>query len=127
MSVNASDKRKALGRTGEAIAARHLQGLGWRVLARNWTCPQGEIDLIAQDGDTVVIVEVRTRRGKEAFNSALASINARKQTRLLRLAEAYRQQMKLAESTPFRIDVVGVALQPGGMFAVEVLRDAVSW
>ena len=53
--------RKLLGRSGEDRAARHLAGLGYRVLERNYRTPQGEIDLIALDGDTVVFVEVKTR------------------------------------------------------------------
>jgi putative endonuclease len=117
----------ALGKAGETIAARHLERLGWKILAHNWRCAQGEIDLIAQDGDTRVVVEVRTRRGHMSLDAALASVNPRKQARLRQLAEQYRAEQGLPDATPLRIDVVGVALLAGGEYRVEVIHDAVGW
>lgn len=105
---NASVKgtRRALGTDGERWAAEELQRRGWTIVARNWRCARGEIDLVARDGECLAIVEVRTRRG-ERFGPAEGSITAAKRARLIALAEAY-----VAESGwqgPWRIDVVAIA------------------
>ena len=81
--------RKLLGRTGEDRAADHLAGRGFRILERNYSAPYGEIDLIALDGDTVVFVEVKTRRGA----GALEAVDARKQKWLSRLALVFLGQL----------------------------------
>ncbi len=125
MSINPT--RKALGQQGESIATQHLLGLGWQLVERNWRCRMGEIDLIMQDGTVLVIVEVRTRRGKVAMENALASVNARKQAKLMELAMTYRLEKNINEATSIRIDVVGVALGNDGTFAVKVIHDALSW
>ncbi len=125
MSINPT--RKALGQQGESIATQHLLGLGWQLVEHNWRCRTGEIDLIMQDGTALVIVEVRTRRGKVAMENALASVNARKQAKLMELAMTYRLERNINEATPIRIDVVGVALGNDGTFAVKVIHDALSW
>ena len=57
------DGHQALGRYGEALAARYLRERGMTIVERNWRCPEGEIDLVALDGDCLVICEVKTRRG----------------------------------------------------------------
>ncbi len=125
MPTNTS--RKLLGQQGEAVVTQHLLGLGWQLMERNWRCRAGEIDLIMQDGKTLVIVEVRTRRGKVAMENALASVNARKQAKLMELATTYRFEKNIDDATPIRVDVVGVALGRDGTFAVKVIHDALSW
>ena len=70
-------KRQALGRSGEDLAVRHLTRLGYRVLERNYRCPLGEIDLIARDGDSLVFVEIKTRRGTSTAD-AKAAVDAKK-------------------------------------------------
>lgn len=119
--------RKLLGQQGETVATQHLLGLGWQLMERNWRCRAGEIDLIMQDDKTLVIVEVRTRRGKVAMENALASVNARKQAKLMELAATYRLEKNIDDATPIRVDVVGVALDRDGTFAVKVIHDALSW
>ncbi|MCQ3932721.1 MAG: YraN family protein [Chloroflexi bacterium] len=119
--------RKLLGQQGETVVTQHLLGLGWQLVERNWRCRAGEIDLIMQDGKTLVIVEVRTRRGKVAMENALASVNARKQAKLMELAATYRLGKNIDDTTPIRVDVVGVALDRDGTFAVKVIHDALSW
>ncbi|MDX2375569.1 YraN family protein [Microbacterium sp. LRZ72] len=76
------------GRAGEARAARHLEQAGWRVLARNWRCVHGEIDIVAERGDEIAIVEVKTRRTRR-FGHPLEAITPRKLTRLRYLAIAW--------------------------------------
>ncbi|MEU0464582.1 YraN family protein [Amycolatopsis sp. NPDC006131] len=74
-----------LGRWGEDIAARHLQKLGFVVLARNWRCRQGELDLIATNGRTLVICEVKTRT-RESFGDPAEAVTEDKVARIRRLA-----------------------------------------
>ncbi|GAA3835563.1 MULTISPECIES: YraN family protein [Amycolatopsis] len=74
-----------LGRRGEDIAARHLQKLGFVVLARNWRCRQGELDLIATNGRTLVICEVKTRT-RESFGDPAEAVTEDKVARIRRLA-----------------------------------------
>jgi putative endonuclease len=91
------------GRTGEADAAAYLETLGYRILRRNLRGPGGEIDLIAHDGDTLVFVEVKLRRGTR-FGSALAAVDSRKRARIRALAEDFLQF--LPPATKVRFDVV---------------------
>ena len=119
-----SSDRKGLGRQGERLAEQHLCELGYQVLERNWRYGSaGEIDLVALDGSCLVIVEVRTRRGR-SFGNPEDSITATKQARLVELAYAY--QLEEDWQGPLRIDVVGVHLSADGrLLAIEHLQDAV--
>ncbi|RBQ15174.1 YraN family protein [Spongiactinospora rosea] len=74
-----------LGRHGEQIAADFLQARGWEVLARNWRCREGEIDIVARDGRALVVVEVKTRSGR-THGTALEAVNPLKVLRLRLLA-----------------------------------------
>jgi putative endonuclease len=103
-----------LGRTGEALAFEYLISAGYRIIARNWRCSQGEIDLVMFDPDTndVVFVEVKTRSSL-AFGHPLEGISAAKYQRLRRLAGVWIEEAKAAyESVPttIRIDAVAVLL-----------------
>ena len=107
----------ARGRAFEERAARELVRRGYRIVARNYRCRVGEIDLIARDGDTLVFVEVRSR-ASGAHGSALATVDVRKQARIARVAEHYVAAEKPRFAT-CRFDVVGVT---GG--ELIVVRDA---
>ncbi len=111
-----SDSRRRLGQAGEQMAADLLAGKGYQIVARNWRSGRsGEIDLVAQDGRTLVIVEVRTRRG-QLYGSAEA--------RLAALAEAY--SASVGWQGPLRIDVVAIALSGDGhMEEIRHIVDAV--
>ena len=79
--------RKALGRYGEDLAARRLREAGMTVLERNWRCAEGEIDIVARDGDALVVCEVKTRaRGAGTFEHPMAAVTPAKAARLRRLA-----------------------------------------
>lgn len=119
--------RQQTGNRGENIAQTYLTSLGWQILHCNWRCAQGEIDVAAMDGDELVIVEVRTRRGKAALQRALESVDVPKQSRLMELAEMYRGENLANPAQPLRIDVVGVALQIDGTAYIEHVRDALQW
>jgi putative endonuclease len=116
--------RRGLGRRGEELAARYLADRGYEILARNWRCEVGELDLVALDESCLTFVEVRTRRGR-ALGSPEESITAAKQARLASLAEAYVQ----ARDWPgdWRIDVVAIEMDiRGRLLRVDHYENAVT-
>jgi putative endonuclease len=116
--------RKELAQLGEDLAARHLTRHGFRILARNFRIPRGELDLIAQDGPELVFIEVKSRIGG-AESRPEEAVNARKVVRLARLAEAYLAKSG-REDAMWRIDVVAVVLDSSGrLVRLEHLRNAV--
>lgn len=114
--------RAALGRAGEDLAARHLEGRGYRILERGFRTRDGEIDLVATDGGTVVFVEVKTRSGAACGRPAEA-VDGRKQHRLLRAARVWLHRHGATE-TPCRFDVVEVLSRPGGEVVASHIQDA---
>ncbi len=101
---------------------RWLERHGFRIEARNWRKRTGELDVIAWEGSTLVFVEVKTRRGT-TFGSGAESVDARKQRRMLRAADAYLQ--RYASRPPVcRFDVVVVAVGDAGDPSVSHLPDA---
>jgi putative endonuclease len=118
----ATDQRRALGRRGEELAARHLSRRGFAVIERNARTPRGEIDLIAFDGSTIVFAEVKTRRiglsqcAPRDDQAPLAGLGARQRARLRRLAAAWLSDEQ--RSRPFaetvRFDAIGVVIDAGG-------------
>lgn len=118
------DKRKQTGRRGEELAAGYLQQKGYAIIERNWRCPVGELDVIAQDGLTLVFVEVRTRQGSR-FGRAEESITPAKQARLIELAQTYLQEKTISPQA-WRIDVVAIQIE-GGRPQVTHLENAVGW
>lgn len=124
---NENLSRHELGQKGEALTRQYLEEQGWQIVAQNWRCEHGELDLIAQDGATLVFVEVRTRRGKTALETALASVNERKRVRLAQLVDAYCLAEEIPETMPVRVDVIGVALERDGLFTIELVQDALNW
>jgi putative endonuclease len=94
------------GRRGERVAARFLRSLGYRILARNHRNRFGEIDLIAADGETLVFVEVKTRRSHTA-GAPFEAVDRIKQRQLTRAALAYLGRHRLHDRSA-RFDVVGI-------------------
>jgi putative endonuclease len=118
------DQRKQTGRRGEEIAASHLAGKGYKIIDRNWHCPSGELDIVAEKGGTLVFVEVRTRRGHR-FGLAEESITPSKQARLIELAQTYLQETSAGDLS-WQIDVVAVQLG-AGLPQVNHIENAVGW
>ncbi len=106
------DQRLALGKKGEAEAANWLQARGMRILERNFRCPLGEIDIIGEMGEVLVIVEVRSRSSID-WGTPAESVGYRKQQKLRRLA-AYYLQHKGKVNSPCRFDVLGLLVNEGG-------------
>jgi len=109
------------GAAAEALASRFLREHGLRIVACNYRCRGGEIDLVAQDGPTLVFIEVRLRRGS-AFGGAAASITAAKRRRLLLAARHYLG--RLGREPPCRFDAI--LLDDLAVERIEWLRDIVS-
>lgn len=99
---------QALGAHGETIAADYLRAQGFSLLARNWRCRHGELDLIMWDRETLVAVEVKTRSSR-GYGSPLEAITASKTIRLKRLLVEWVRQSGMRPSQ-LRIDAVGIVL-----------------
>ena len=112
--------RAARGAAVEAFAAQRLERAGLKVVARNVRCRYGEIDLLLRDGPILVFAEVRYR-GRDDFGGALASVDPRKQSRLIACARWYLGQNPREAERTCRFDVVAVG-DDGAAF--EWLRDA---
>ncbi|WP_310434169.1 YraN family protein [Streptomyces sp. 3330] len=122
MDTNTDLARGALGRYGEELAARRLTEAGMTVLERNWRCGRtGEIDIVARDGDTLVVCEVKTRSGG-GFQHPMGSVTPAKAERLRGLAERWIQAHGGAPPGGVRIDLVGVVLPRRGAAVVEHAR-----
>lgn len=113
------DQRKAFGYSGEGLAFGYLIARGYHVRARNWRFGRGEIDLVCEDGPTIVFVEVKARRG-DRWGEPADAVDARKRRQLLALARVY---MGAHPGRPCRFDVVCVDLR-GAKPSLQHLRDA---
>jgi putative endonuclease len=113
--------RSLLGSRGERAAATYLRRQGLRILARNVRAGGGELDLIARDGDTLVFVEVKTRRDGDPAEA----VTPAKQAKLTRAALAFLKRHRLLEQR-CRFDVVAIVWDEsrGGPPAIQHLRDA---
>ncbi len=114
--------RGALGKYGEELAARRLAEAGMTVLDRNWRGGRtGEIDIVARDGDALVVCEVKTRR-EASFQHPMAAVTPAKAQRLRGLAERWLQEHGWAPPGGVRIDLVGVVVPERGAPVVEHAR-----
>ncbi|WP_462187769.1 MULTISPECIES: YraN family protein [unclassified Frankia] len=114
--------KDALGRFGEDVAARHLAAVGAEILDRNWRCREGELDLVVQDGESLVFCEVKTRSGTR-YGSAAEAVVGRKAARIRRLAARWLAEHPHASSLVC-FDVLLVSRPPAGPVRVEHIRGA---
>ncbi len=121
------DRRRSTGQQGEAIARAYLVRRGYGIIAANWRCPEGELDLVAQQDTTLVFVEVRTRRSG-VRGLAEESVTPIKQHRLATLAYAYLQHLD-DQGTPWpgawRVDVLALQLNADGNAHVRHLQNVI--
>ena len=110
------------GEEGEKIAAAFLLKQGYRILERNFRTALGEIDLIAQDGKTLIFVEVKARSGI-GFGVPQSAVDPRKQTKMSRVALLYLSQKKI-EGCECRFDVIGITQGSNGAASVEHFKNA---
>ena len=101
-------RRKKTGDYGERLAAQYLIEQGYLIIAQKWRCPKGEIDIVASTGQTLVFVEVRTRRG-DFLGTPEESVTPQKQAKLIELAYTYLDSYSDGESE-WRIDVIAIQL-----------------
>jgi putative endonuclease len=107
----AIDARQSLGKLGEDLACAELGRQGYAILARRYRTRFGEIDIVARDAESIVFVEVKTRRGR-AFGDGAEAVTATKQRRIAQMAVDFLMRHRLQDS-PCRFDVVAVAFEQG--------------
>jgi putative endonuclease len=111
-----------LGRRGEDVAAEYLSGIGLVVLSRNWRCRGGEIDLVATDGERLVVCEVKTRSGT-GYGEPAEGVTPAKAARIRRVAAAWLRTHRVGWCE-IRFDVLAVLCPPDGPVTVEHLQGA---
>ena len=114
-------ERQELGSFGEELALQKIKRLGYKNIIRNYRCPLGEVDLVAMDGDCLVFIEIKTRRGR-SVGYAKEAVNARKKRQLSKVALAYMKANRCCD-VKARFDVVAVSLQEGNP-RIEVIQNA---
>lgn len=118
--MNAMSTKKT-GEAGEAIALSHLKNNNYTIVDRNYTCPLGEIDIIATNEGDVVFIEVKSRR-TEQFGNAAEAVTLNKQRKISQVALFYMKEKNLLDRSA-RFDVVAVMLVPGKP-VVEIFQNA---
>jgi len=115
-----TEQRKSLGRRAEEMAKALLKKEGYHILERNYSCPLGELDLVAQEKEVLAFIEVRSRKGG---GSPEASVNRAKQRQIIKAAHFYLAQKKWDGDC--RFDVVAIQISPEGKLQrMELIRDA---
>ena len=118
--------RQKVASVGEELAALELARRGWRIVATNYRCRQGEIDIVAEEptqgGKTLVFVEVKTRRGT-AHGSPIEAVTPRKQAKIIAVAQVYLAERRPNETDlRCRFDIAEVVFTPGG-YAKVILHE----
>lgn len=113
------NQKQFLGKYGEDLAATYLQDRGYQIVARNWRCGLGEIDLIAKDKAQIVFVEVKTRNG-EGFGHPFEAITSAKVDRMRKLVSLWRTENPNS-NLGVRLDAIAVLIK-NGRVAIEHLK-----
>jgi putative endonuclease len=121
-SVTILDRRRFFGQEGEAEAERYLRRKGYRIVARNLRSSLGELDLVAEDGRTLVFVEVKARRSGQ-FGGAIHAVHRQKQRKIIRLAAQFLAQRHWMDRS-CRFDVVLLEPTTSAMLKVEHIQNA---
>ena len=114
--------RQALGKKGEAAARAYLERRGVRILAANYACAAGEIDLVGREREALLFIEVKTRTS-EAFGPPQLAVHQRKQRQIVRAAQWYLAERRLSE-VACRFDVVAVTFLNDECPQIHWVRDA---
>jgi putative endonuclease len=114
-------ERLEIGKHGEDLALKRLKKMGYKKIIRNYRCPLGEVDLIAEDSGTLVFIEIKTRSGR-SIGYAKEAVDARKRRQLSKVALAYMKSNDCFE-TSARFDVVAISLW-GDKPRIEVIKNA---
>ena len=114
-------ERLDLGELGERLALKRIRRLGYKCLARNYRCPLGEIDLIAKDGECLVFIEIKTRKGRST-GYAKEAIDLKKMRQISKVALAYMKANNCVD-VKSRFDVVAINIM-GEREEIEVIPNA---
>jgi putative endonuclease len=117
-----TETRLATGRAGEQAALRAYRRRGYRLVARNWRCPIGELDLVLERDGILVVCEVKARRSR-GFGDGWEAVDARKRKKLRSVATAFLQASGAGRSV-VRFDVASVRVCADGSAEVQVFEDA---
>ncbi len=118
-----TDRRKAVGRLGEAAARAFLERRGIRIVAENFACPAGEIDLVGRERGTVIFIEVKTRTS-DAFGPPQLAVHRKKQRQIVRAAQWYLAEQR-TPNVACRFDVLAVTFPwDDGAAEIEWVKDA---
>ena len=124
-AAQAADRRtEELGKRGEDVAAEYLAGMGLVVLSRNWRCRGGEVDVVATDGQRLIVCEVKTRSGT-GYGELAEGVTPAKAARIRRAAAAWLRTHRVGWCE-IRFDVLAVLCPPDGPVTVEHLQGAFS-
>ena len=122
--MGSTEARRQLGRAGEDIARRHLESRGYTCVTSNWHCRAGELDLVMLDGETLVFVEVKARRGERA-GRAEEAITPAKARRLLAAGEWFVADHADYHDLAWRCDLVAITIQPTGPARIDHYINAI--
>lgn len=114
-----------VGKMGESAAAAHLAACGYTIVATNWRCRFGELDIVARSADTLVFVEVKSRY-TQSVDDALTGFTASKRDRVLKAIYHYLQTHNLPDDN-WRFDLIGVAISMHSAPTIEHLENALDW
>lgn len=117
-----SGYKKELGKAGEEMAVNYLFKKGYEILARNFRCRSGEIDIVARDGEYIVFIEVKTRTGL-SFGTAIEAIDYRKQNRLQKIASFYLLRTGQTNAN-CRFDVVTLQQDTKNKWKIDIIKNA---
>lgn len=117
---------KQIGAEGEMRAQAFLRQHGYTIRETNWSSLYGELDIVAEKGGQLVFVEVKARRSKNT-EAALAGISAAKKERMLKAVYQYLDHCELDWDSPWRVDVIAVALDDSGAARISHVEDAFDW
>jgi putative endonuclease len=112
---------KTLGSEGEDLAIRFLKNKGYRIIARNYKTPIGEVDIIAGDGNITVFIEVKTRKD-DSFGYPFEAVTQAKQKKIKNIALLYLK--KQGKESPVRFDVISIFYTGPGSNRIEHILDA---
>ena len=115
------NRQQQFGQSGETVAARFLKKQRYKILETNYRTPQGEIDIIAKDGDTIAFIEVKARRS-DHFGNPKGAVTIHKQRRISMAALQYLKATKQSEAKA-RFDVVGISSQTDPP-TIEIIKNA---
>jgi len=117
-----TEARQALGKKGEAAARVYLERRGVHILAANYTCAAGEIDLIGREREALLFIEVKTRTS-EAFGPPQLAVHQRKQRQIVRAAQWFLAERRVSD-VACRFDVVAVTIRGDERLQIHWVRDA---